>query len=67
VQRRPLPATGLRLTDYEAQMENLPRPYPFGLESAGSTYQDAIHHLFTDHAKRNHISDLYTIDLVDSD
>jgi len=29
-QHRPLPATGLRLADYEASEENVPRPYPFG-------------------------------------
>ena len=32
----PLPATGLRLVDYEAPMENPPKPYPFGLEGVGS-------------------------------
>ena len=32
VRRRPLPSTGLRLDDYEAPMENPPRPYPFWLE-----------------------------------
>jgi hypothetical protein len=48
-------------------MENLPKPYPFGLESAGSAYQDTIHYLFMDHAERNHISDPYIIDPTDSD
>jgi hypothetical protein len=38
VRRRPLPATGLCLADYEAPMESRPRPYPFGLEGAGSVY-----------------------------
>jgi hypothetical protein len=54
---RPLSAPGLRLADYEAWMENLPKPYPFGLENAGSAYQDTVHHLFIDHTERNHISD----------
>ena len=62
VQRRPLLATGLRLDDYEAPMENSLRPYPFRLEGAGSAYQNAIHHLFTDHVERNHITNLYVID-----
>ena len=35
---RPLPATGLRLADYEAPMENPTKPYPFGLEGVGSAY-----------------------------
>jgi hypothetical protein len=38
-------------------MENLPKPYPFGLESTGSTYHDAVHYLFA----------LYVIDPADSD
>jgi hypothetical protein len=53
--------------DYEAWIENLPKSYPFGLESVGSAYQDAIHHLFIDHAERSHVSDLYAIDPADSD
>jgi len=51
------------LADYEALMENTPRPYPFGLVGAGSAYQDAVHHLFIDHIERDHIDDLYVIDL----
>ena len=35
---RPLLATGLHLADYDAPMEDLPKPYPFGLEGVGSTY-----------------------------
>jgi hypothetical protein len=65
--RRPLPATGLRLADYEAPMENPPMPYPFGLEGAGSAYQNAIHHLFADHVERDHVTDLYMIDLTKFD
>ena len=60
--RRPLPATGLRLTDYEAPMENPPRPCPFGLEGVGSAYQNVIQHLFVNHVERDHVSDLYMID-----
>ena len=65
VRRRPLPATGLCLDDYEAPMENPPRPYPFRLEGAGSAYQNAVHHLFAHHVERNHITDLYVIDPTD--
>ena len=58
---RPLPATGQRLADYEAPTEDPPKPYLFGLEGAGSAYQNTIHHLFVDHIERDHIIDLYMI------
>ena len=61
VRRRPLPATGLRLADYEAPMEDPPKPYLFGLEGAGPAYQNAIHHLFVDHIERDHVTNLYRI------
>ena len=48
-------------------MEDPPKPYPFGLEGAGSVYQNAIHHLFVDHVERDHITDLYIIDPTDFD
>ena len=57
VQHRPLPA----LT------ESMPKPYSFGLVGMGSIYQDAVHHLFADHAERNHIDDLYQIDFLEAD
>ena len=63
MQCRPLLDTGLHLADYEALMENTPRPYPFGLVGTGSAYQNAVHHLFIDHAESDHIDDLYMIDL----
>jgi hypothetical protein len=48
-------------------MENLLKPYPFGLESTGSTYHDVVHHLFIDHTKRSHVFGLYVIDPADYD
>ena len=63
VQCRPLPTTGLCLADYEALMGNISRPYPFGLVGTGSVYRNAIHYLFIDHTKSDHIDDLYMIDL----
>ena len=63
---QPLPTTGLRLADYEAPMEDPSKPYPFELEGAGSTYQNAIHHLFIDCVERDHITDLYIINPTDS-
>ena len=67
VRRRPLPSTGLCLANYEALTENMQRPYPFGLVGVGSAYQDAVHHLFIDHAKHNYVNDLYMIDLLKAD
>jgi len=66
VRHRPLLAISLHLDDYEALMENPPRPYPFKLEGAGSAYQNVIHHLFTDNIECNHVTDLYVIDPTDS-
>ena len=63
---RPLPATSLRLDDYEAPMENPLRTYPFELEGAGSADQNVVHHLFADHVERNRVTDLYVIDPTDS-
>ena len=47
-------------------MEDPSKPYPFRLEGAGSVYQNTIHHIFVDHAERDHITDLYMIDQTDS-
>ena len=66
VQCRPLLATDLCLADYEALMEDMPKPYPFGLVGMGSVYQDAVHHLFIDHVECDHIDDLYMIDLPEA-
>ena len=66
-QHRPLPATSLRLADYEASTEDPPKPYHFGQEGAGSAYQNAVHNLFVDHVERDHITELYVIDPTDSD
>jgi hypothetical protein len=43
------------------------KPYPFGLLGVGSAYQDAVHHLFIDHVDRDHVDDLYMIDLPKAD
>jgi hypothetical protein len=48
-------------------MENMLGPYPFGLVGAGSTYQDAVYHLFIDHVEHDYIDDLYKIDLPKAD
>jgi len=48
-------------------MENMLRPYPFGQVGAVSAYQNAVLHLFINHAKRNRVDDLYKIDLPKAD
>ena len=45
----------------------MPRSYPFGLVGADPIYQDVVHHLFTDHAERSHVNDLYLIDFLEAD
>ena len=48
-------------------MEDPLKPYLFGLEGVGSMYQNAIQSLFVNHVERNHITDIYMINLTDSD
>ena len=57
VQHRPL----------SAPMESMLKPYSFGLVHVGPIYQDAMHHLFADHAERSRVDDLYQIDFLDAD
>ena len=57
VQRRPLPAP----------MENMPKLYSFRLVGVGPTYQDTMHHLFTDHTERSHVNNLYQTNFPKAD
>jgi len=45
----------------------MPKPYSFMLVGVGPIYQDAVHHLFTDHAECSRIDDLYQIDFLEAD
>ena len=45
----------------------MPKPYSFWLVGAGPIYQDAVHHLFADHAEHSSIDDLYQIDFLEAD
>ena len=56
VQRRPLPAS----------TESMSKPYSFELVGAGPICQDAVHHLFADHAERSRVDDLYQIDFLEA-
>jgi len=57
VQLRPLPAP----------IGSMLKPYFFGLVGVGPIYQDIVNHLFTDHAERSHVNDLYQIDFLEAD
>jgi hypothetical protein len=64
---RPIPATGLRLGDYEALMEHSSNTYPYGLVNEVSEYTTRIPHLCVDPIECDHVSDLYLIDLPELD
>ena len=49
-----------------APMENMLRPYSFGLMGVDLICLDALHHLFANHTKRSYINDLYQIDLLEA-
>jgi hypothetical protein len=55
---RLVPATSLRLGDYEALTEHSSNTYPYRLVNATSEYAARIPHLFVDPAERDHVSDL---------
>ena len=63
VRYRPIPSTGLRLGDYEAPTNQLSATSLFGLANTASTHVDHVMHLFVGPAKRDHVSDLYFLDL----
>jgi hypothetical protein len=67
VHYRPVPAIGLRSGDYEALTEHSPNTYPYGLVNVASEYAAHIPHLFVDPPERDHVSDLYLIDLLEPD
>ena len=48
-------------------MENMPRPYSFGMVGADPICWDTLHHLFADHTKCSYVNDLYQIDLPKAD
>jgi hypothetical protein len=67
VRYRPVPVTGLRSRDYKALTEHSPNTYPYGLVNTTSEYAARIPHLFVDPAERDHVSDLYLINLPEPD
>jgi hypothetical protein len=58
---------GLRSADYKALTEHSPNTYPYELVNTASKYTALIPHLFVDPTKRDHVLDLYLIDLSEPD
>jgi len=48
-------------------MENMLRPYSFGLVGADLICWDTLHHLFANHTKRSYVNNLYHIELPNAD
>jgi len=57
----------IQLQPLPAPTESMPKPYSFGLVGAGLICQDAVHHLFADHAERSRVDNLYQIDSLEAD
>jgi hypothetical protein len=60
---RPALATGLRSADYEALTEHPSTIYPYRLANVASEYMVWVPHLFVDPAERDHVSDLFLLEL----
>jgi hypothetical protein len=52
-----------KVGDYEALMEHSSNTYPYRLVNTTSEYTTRISHLFMDPTERDHVLDLYLIDL----
>jgi hypothetical protein len=63
VHYRLAPIIGLRSTDYEALTEHPSTVYPYGLANVVSEYMVRVSYLFMDLAKRDHVSDLFLLEL----
>jgi hypothetical protein len=63
VHYRPALATSLRSVDYEFLMEHPSIVYPYGLVNATSKYMVHVPHLFVDPAERDHVLDLFLLEL----
>jgi hypothetical protein len=63
VHYRPAPTTGLRSTDYEALTAHPSTVYPYGLANATSKYMARVPHLFVDPVERDHVLDLFLLEL----
>jgi hypothetical protein len=53
--------------NYEALTEHLSTVYPYGLANAASEYMVHVPLLFVDPAERDHISDLFLLELPEID
>jgi hypothetical protein len=60
---RPIPTPGLRLSKYQVLMEDC-QAFPYNLENAASEYVYRTPHLFMGPTERDHVSDLYFLDIL---
>jgi hypothetical protein len=62
VRLRPVPTLGLRLSEYQVPMEDW-LALLYGLKNAASEYTYRTPHLFMGPTERDHVSDLYFLDI----
>jgi hypothetical protein len=62
VRLRPVPTPGLRLSKYQVLTEDC-QAFPYGLKNVASEYAYHTPHLFMSPMERDHVSDLYFLDL----
>jgi hypothetical protein len=59
---RPIPTPGLRLSEYQVLTEDC-QAFPYGLKNAASEYAYRTPHLFVSPMERDHVTDLYFLDI----
>jgi hypothetical protein len=62
VRLRPVPTPGLRLSEYQALSEDC-QALPYGLKNVASEYMYRTPHLFMGPMERDHVLDLYFLDI----
>jgi hypothetical protein len=62
VRLRPVPTPGLRLSEYQVLTEDC-QAFPYGLKNTASEYVYHTSHLFMGPMERDHVSDLYFLDI----
>jgi hypothetical protein len=62
VRLRLVPTLGLRLSEYQVPMEDC-QAFPYGLKNAAFEYAYRTPHLFMGPMERDHVLDLYFLDI----
>jgi hypothetical protein len=63
VRLRPVPTPGLRLSEYQVPTKDC-QVFPYGLENAAFEYVYRTPHLFMGPTERDHVLDLYFLDIL---